>query len=53
MCKFSQLATPSLLSKTHFANYKVPYKEERKKKQKNANILCILLIRPEEINQLA
>jgi hypothetical protein len=32
MCKLSQLATPSLLSKTHFANYKVPCKEERKNK---------------------
>jgi hypothetical protein len=28
--KFSQLAIPSLLSKKHFANYKVPCKEERK-----------------------
>lgn len=32
MCKFSQLATPSLLSKTHFTNYKVPCKEEREEK---------------------
>jgi hypothetical protein len=32
MCKFSQLATPSLLSKTHFTNYKVPCKEGREEK---------------------
>jgi len=50
MCKFSQLATPSLLSKTPFTNYKVPCKEEREKKTQN--ILCAL-VTPEEINQRA
>jgi hypothetical protein len=50
MCKFSQLATPSLLSKNTF--YQLQSAMQRRKGKKKHKTFYGALVTPEEINQL-